>query len=366
MLDQAIQFIRDLCLSTTDIKKETIVRAVSEEFDLKRHRSIYACEDYAFRFSSAKGSSFSNTVASLSAVQSFDLVPFVVCVIRPTGPDFLLANATLLKKISHSSHQLRVDNIRGSFLGHDIARELGGLANTPENFDQLFAMHQSVSWEENLERLVAATANIKASGTRFSPLVSELSNLHQAPKLAASLLLDAGYLRVKEELSARVKEQTTQILQDAKIDNVNERGNRIEQAITGGGNEHQLADMIKQVGDNIELQIEIKSKRMDLHSSPKGYNIDKMLATLAKGKTAIVFCLLGIDLSHRNVTTSVISIFDQTMLKATRTQFHWAGRNSRGVTQLTGDFDSLFSPEYQESIDVVQASEFIASLINLG
>jgi len=40
-----------------------------------------------------------------------------------------MANTTFLKKISHSSHQLRVDNVRGSFLGHDIMREYEGIEN---------------------------------------------------------------------------------------------------------------------------------------------------------------------------------------------------------------------------------------------
>jgi hypothetical protein len=37
--------------------------------------------------------------------------------VRPKDVEFLLANATFLKKISHSSHQLRIDNVKGSFSG---------------------------------------------------------------------------------------------------------------------------------------------------------------------------------------------------------------------------------------------------------
>lgn len=39
----------------------------------------------------------------------------------------LYANSTLLRKISHSSQELRVDNIKDSFDGSDIIRELEGI-----------------------------------------------------------------------------------------------------------------------------------------------------------------------------------------------------------------------------------------------
>ena len=43
--------------------------------------------------------------------------------------DLTLANTTFLHKISHSSQDLRVDNIKGSFNGHDIMREFEGVCN---------------------------------------------------------------------------------------------------------------------------------------------------------------------------------------------------------------------------------------------
>src|ERR1700737_1738658 len=47
----------------------------------------------------------------------FAHVSFIGVVLRPTGLELLLSNSTFLTKISHSSQQLRTDNIRGSFLG---------------------------------------------------------------------------------------------------------------------------------------------------------------------------------------------------------------------------------------------------------
>ena len=67
----------------------------------------------------------SNTVLSLSALQKYDDKPFIVCIVTPDTNYMMLANSTFLKKISHSSQELRVDNIRGSFNGSDIMIELG-------------------------------------------------------------------------------------------------------------------------------------------------------------------------------------------------------------------------------------------------
>lgn len=325
--------------------KQAVAAEPAQALQLTKHRSVYACDQYAARFSSASGKSFSNVVLSLSALRKFDSIPFIVVLLRPDSTEFFLANTTFLKKISHSSHQLRVGNIRGSFLGHDIMRNYEGIPNCPENFDALFAIHQEFSWEENLERLVKATSNIAGTGKRFSPNNAQVAAILKSPDIAAALVDSEAYLQVKQELAQIVEERSDPILTAAKIDNINVRGNQIEQLITGGINEHGLADMICYV-NQFELQLEIKTKLMDRASSPKAYNIDKALETLSNGETVIAFCFVGIYSSARRVTASTVSIFDNTVLDATRVQFHWAGRNSRGVTQLTGDLVPLFAPAY--------------------
>jgi len=343
--------------------KEQLVMHMVRGAGLKRHRSIYACESYALRFSLASGNSFSNTVASLAVVKAFDSVPFVVAVLRSGSTEFLLANATFLKMVSHSSQQLRIDNVRGSFLGHDIVREYDGLPNLPQNFEALFAIHQKFQWEENLSRLVEATSGITGTGRRFQPTENDRRRILRAPSLAVSLLSHPGYLRAKKELAAIVTEQSQAILQHATVDNVNVRGNQIERQITGGINEHGLADMVRDLGEGIGLELEIKTKLLDRASSPKGYNIDKALQTLARGNTAIAFYFVGVDLRRGEVTSSVVSIFDKAILNATRIQFHWAGRNSRGVTQLTGNIGLLFSSDYQEEVDIATAKRFLEQLL---
>jgi len=287
-----------------------------------------------------------------------------VVILRPSSTEFLLANTTFLKRISHSSHQLRVDNIRGSFLGHDIMRDYAGITNRPENFDILFSIHQEFGWQENLERLVEATTGIAGRGVRFVVTEAARARIMKSPELAAIVVANPVYRQLKRELAAIVQERSADILQAADIDNVNLRGNQIEQAITGGINEHNLADMIRHI-DDVELQLEIKTKLMNRASSPKAYNVDKALETLSTGRTLIAFCFVGMHTALGQVTTSTVSIFDQTVLDATRIQFHWAGRNSRGVTQLTGNLAPLFSPTYEEQIDVKRAQRFLQGLIDL-
>lgn len=53
------------------------------------------------------------------------------------------------------------------------------------------------------------------------------------------------------------------------------------------------------------------------------------------------------------------------MLAATRIQFHWAGRNSRGVTQLTGEFSHVFTKDYKEQIDEAEAKAYLQRLLEL-
>lgn len=133
---------------------------MAHHFGLAKDRTVYYCADYALRFSTANGIGFGNTVLSLSRLEKFDDRPFIVCVVTPRENRLVLANASFLKKISHTSQELRENNIRGSFNGSDIVREFQGMRNEPTNFERLFAIHEGIEFEDNLRRLVEATTNI--------------------------------------------------------------------------------------------------------------------------------------------------------------------------------------------------------------
>lgn len=345
--------------------KADLTRATAEEFDLTKERSVYARPEFAIRFSTASGTSFSNVVLSLSALQKYDHTPFVVCIVRPVGIQLLLANTTFLRKISHSSHELTIDNVRGSFLGHDILRTYSELANEPNNFDALFAMHAQKSWDENLERLVAETNAIAATGTRFTPSQAQSRSIVAAPLLARALSTNPEYAQLYLELTRIVEDNRFAILEASRIDNVNLRGNAIEQIVTQGGNFHSVEDASRTLRVGTEVKIDIKTKILTLASSPKGYNIDKTLKALSDGNTVVAFFFIGVNPEAEAIKTCLVSIFDRTILNATRVQFHWAGRNSRGVTQLAGDLQSLFQPNFVELIDAPRAQAFLRKLIDL-
>lgn len=364
-LARVCQFIRDYRTQHPSSQKDAIAAATAKEFALGLSRSVYVGPDFALRFSHASGTSFSNVVLSLSALRRFDDRPFVVCIVRPSVVEFLLANSTFLKKISHSSHQLRLDNVRGSFLGHDIARRHETLENRPENFEALFAAHRQLAWEQNLERLVSATAEIVGTGARMVITAEQEAAILGAATLSATLSSDPEYRAISERLTTLVEARRTEILQAAAIDNVNLRGNRIEQIITETGNFHRLDDLVFPVSGGSRVLVDVKTKLLNLQSNPKGLNIDKYLHSLSQGHTVISFFFIGIDLKTGTVRTGFASTLDQSVIRATHVQFHWAGRNSRGVTQLTQDLSPVFMAGFRETINIPQARVFLQELMEL-
>lgn len=119
--------------------KEELSKIVQNEFGLIKDRKVFSNTDFAIRFSKSERKRMSNTVLSLSALQKYDSRPFFVCIVASSENYLLLANTTFLKKISHSSQELRIDNIKGSFNGSDIIFDFQGIENTPKNFQSLYA-----------------------------------------------------------------------------------------------------------------------------------------------------------------------------------------------------------------------------------
>jgi len=214
-LAQLAAFVNQFSADHPGCSKNAVANATAAHFALRQERSVFAGHHFSVRFSTASGASFSNVVISLSALRKYDHLPFVICIVRPTGIQLLLANSTLLKKVSHSSHQLRNDNVKGSILGHDIMRTYDDLANVPEFFEQLFLLHREFSWEENLARLVEATNAIAATGVRFEPDDGEIKHILAAAELSCLLLQDQSYQALQQRLVDLVGTN-----RDAIIDNV--------------------------------------------------------------------------------------------------------------------------------------------------
>lgn len=365
--------------------KARLARIVFDEFGLTKDRSVYYCADFAIRFSSAASRNFGNTVLSLSNLRKYDDRPFIVCLVTPTENYCLLANTTLLKKISHSSQQLRENNIRGSFNGSDIARDFEGITNAPENIGRLFDIHAGIGFEGNLARLVEATNNISPTGIKFVANEAAATAILAAPQRAAHFVESEDCGVLKAELDVQVSKFQSEILLAALIENVNVRGRVIEYLIAGEDEalRQKLIAALKAgdkgipkfktdntLGDYTRLfpayhtETDVKTKIMILSSNPKAYNLDKVLDFLANPRSVFMFYFVGVD-PGKIVNTVLVSMFQEKLLRATILLKHWSGRNSRGVTQFEGRAinELIAKPEF--SINTDEAGQFLQRVIAL-
>ena len=92
-------------------------------------------------------------------------------------------------------------------------------------------------------------------------------------------------------------------------------------------------------------------------------NIDKMLELLSTGNTIFCFLIVIIDLENREVNSRLVPILSDTFISMLRIQFHWAGRQSRGVTQLSGDFHNLIEDSRRNTISIENARHFLQHLL---
>ena len=379
---EAIDSLVEFVSSRNGIADKTILATqVQKQFNLVKDRSVFYGEWFAIRFCKAVSVNFSNTVLSLSALHRYDSIPFLVCLVTPIRNFLMLANTTFLRKISHSSQELRRDNIKGSFNGSDIMRSFEGVANAPENFEFLFTSHENYTFEENLDRLVEATNNISPIGRRFSPTESQLECIRESVNRAVSFLLSSDYNILSDDLNKRVKAVESEIAIAAFIDNVNLRGRIIEYLITS---EDDLKDTLiwclrnktplpeiftaDKLGDYEKefeqylTETDIKTKILFLSSNPKGYNIDKLLNFLSKDKSVYLIYVVAID-ENKHISTRLCSMFNQQLLAGTRIIKHWAGRNSRGVTQYDGKSLEDIVFDFNPDIDTAVAQDFLTKCL---
>lgn len=355
--------------------KAKLSAIIAEEFGLIKDRSVFYCNEYAIRFCKSNSFAFSNTVLSLSNLQKFDNRPFFVCVVTPLKNHLLLSNTTFLKKISHSSQCLSMSNIKGSFNGSDILRIFHDIQNIPENFDQLYRIHESIGFEQNLARLVESTNNIVGTGHQFEISTENRKRIFDAPIRATDFNNSDDYISLLRDLDDKVEKNSEYILLASLIENVNIRGRVIEYLIAGDDNElreklieslitnqknglprfsteNSLGDYTK-IFDNYHTETDVKTKIMFLDSNPKGYNIDKLLEFLSEDKSVFMFYFIGIDLRNK-IKTVLTSIFDARLINGTYLLKHWAGRNSRGVSQFDGRMikDLILFPENKIVVDL--------------
>ncbi len=366
-----------------NIDKNKLIDILKENFHLVKKRSVYTCDYFSIRVCSSKDNSFSNTVLSLSTLLKYDDKPFIVILDTPDEIVQFLANTTFLKKISHSSHELRVDNIKGSFNGSDIIKNFDGIENKPENFVKLFSIHSAFSTKENIERLVEATNNITPKKPKFNVTIENRKAILESPYRTLRFIESPYYENLIHDLKKRTLRHKEAIITAAFIDNVNIRGRLIEELICtddprvakslvdkiekgellSGSTDQKLGDYNKEFA-HFHTATDIKTKILFLQSEPKAYNVDKLLEYLSQKDTVYFFFFVGID-SNSEIKMKLVSVFNSKLLDATRTRFHWAGRNSRGVTQFDGNKLKEIIELKDDSIDIDKAVEFLNKLIDI-
>lgn len=365
--------------------KSKLCKLVTDNFSLTKDRSVYYCKEFAIRYSSSNSKSFSNTVLSLSNLQKFDDRPFLVCLVTPSQNYIFLSNTTFLKKISHSSQELRENNIRGSFNGSDIMREFEGIENNPENIERLFNIHEGIGFEGNLARLVEETNNISPSGSKFIPSNTQIATVLDAPNRAVGFFGSDNWRTLKDELDEKVYKYKNEILLAGLIENVNVRGRIIEYLIAGEDEKlrQEIIDALLKKSNGIPqfrtenalgdysrefeeyfTETDVKTKIMVLDSNPKAYNLDKVLEFLATDSSVFMFYFVGIE-PAKIVNTVLVSMFQEDLLDSTLLLKHWSGRNSRGVSQFEGKTigNLILSPK--SCIDNEKATNFLRKILAL-
>lgn len=85
---------------------------------------------------------------------------------------------------------------------------------------------------------------------------------------------------------------------------------------------------------------------------------------MAEDKSVFFFYFLGIN--EKGILNKVLcSVYHNKLIDGTVKQFHWAGRNSRGVTQFIGETlnEILQDKNFENKIDENKAQKFIENLI---
>ena len=365
--------------------KSKVKKAIQDKFSLTLDRSVFYCKYFAVRISYTKTTSFSNTVLSLSNLQKYDHIPFFVVLVSGINTNkVFLANTTFLSKISHSSQQLSMTNIKGSFNGSDIIRSYQNLENTAKNFERLFAFHQGFTWDDNLQRLVEATSDIVPTGRKYE-ITDEIRNsIYKSIERAQKFIDSDNFYVLNNDLDARIKKCSDSILVASRIENVNIRGRLIEALVTSNdeGRKVLMQRLAKEesnlpiydtkngLGDyhinfsNGDTYTDIKTKVVYLGSNPKAFNIDKFLESMAEDNTIFFIYLIGID-DTDIMNTVLCSVYHDELTETTVKQFHWAGRNSRGVTQFLGEtLDKILrKKDFINQITTSKARAFIDNLI---
>jgi len=232
---------------------------------------------------------------------------------------------------------------------------------------------------------VPVVLELRAKGADVPVDDVALANILAAPSRAIHFAASRDATTLKSELDTKVAKYRNEILLAALIENVNVRGRVIEYLIAGDdeGLRQRLIAALKSgrsglppfktdntLGDYqrhfdaFDTETDVKTKIMILNSNPKAYNLDKMLDFLASDRSVFMFYFVGVD-PGRIVNTVLVSMFQKDLLGATILLRHWAGRNSRGVSQFEGGAINGLIERPSAEIVKSEAKEFLERVIAL-
>jgi len=84
----------------------------------------------------------------------------------------------------------------------------------------------------------------------------------------------------------------------------------------------------------------------------------------SEDKSVFLFYLVGIE-PNKIVNQALVSMFQKDLLNSTILLKHWAGRNSRGVTQFEGVILNRLILTPSNEIQINEAVRFLNTLIDL-
>jgi hypothetical protein len=362
-LNKAINFLINYKKQNCNATKESLSLAFIKEFNPKIKRSLYMCNDFCIRFCEVNTNNFTGTVLCLSALKQVDHNPIIACIVKKTELNFYLINSTFIKKVSHSSKGLTLNKVKGSFNGSDVIINYFGIKNEKGNFQKLFAEHRNLGWKSNFERIVKETSNIEPKKNKFLPSNLQRENILNAPNNCDLSIKDGSFNSIKKYLDEKVNNNKILILNQANNENNKTRGDNIESIITCNKNDNNLGDLNLKCR-NWNFSIDIKTHIIGKNSSPKVYNIDKMLSFISDKNNIFLLYFLQIDILNGEISTKLVSIFDDEILNSTRIQTHWSGIDSRGTTQLSSMNHKIFDSNYNSIISLEKARSYLNNLLN--
>ena len=79
----------------------------------------------------------------------------------------------------------------------------------------------------------------------------------------------------------------------------------------------------------------------------------------------ISFLILIIDIEKQMIENRLIPVLASEFISMLRVQHHWAGRNSRGVTQISGNIEHLLNKENSLNVNLAAAEKFLQGLLDI-